>query len=70
MSLSADILAGFVLIYNSLVLLYFFSINTGYLILLGLSALELRYHLKRRTVDICQGEACELAPDFAILIPA
>ncbi|MEF8726408.1 MAG: glycosyltransferase [Candidatus Bipolaricaulota bacterium] len=70
MSLSADILAGFVLIYNSLVLLYFFSINTGYLILLGLSALELRYHLKRRTVDICQGEACELAPDVAILIPA
>lgn len=70
MSLLIQVLSGFVLFYNSLVLLYFFSINTGYLILLGLSALELRYHLKRRTVDICQGEACDLAPDVAILIPA
>ncbi|MBS3786791.1 glycosyltransferase family 2 protein [Candidatus Bipolaricaulota bacterium] len=70
MRLSGDLLAGFVLIYNSLVLLYFFSINTGYLILLGLSGLELRYHLKRRTVDICQEEACELAPDVAIVVPA
>ncbi|MCF7890358.1 glycosyltransferase [Candidatus Bipolaricaulota bacterium] len=70
MSLYGDILAGFVLIYNSLVLLYFFSINTGYIILLGLSGLELRYHIKRRTGDICQGEACELAPAVAILVPA
>lgn len=70
MNLAAEILAGFVLIYNSLVLLYFFSINTGYLILLGLSGLELRYHIKRRTVDICEGDACELAPEVAILIPA
>ena len=70
MSLSNEILAGFVLIYNSLVLLYFFAINTGYLFLLGLSGLELRYHNKRRTVDICQGDSCELAPDVAILVPA
>ncbi|MBS3793222.1 glycosyltransferase, partial [Candidatus Bipolaricaulota bacterium] len=70
MSLSNEILAGFVLIYNSLVLLYFFTINTGYLFLLGLSGLEVRYHNKRRTVDICQGESCELAPAVAILVPA
>ncbi|MBS3766360.1 glycosyltransferase family 2 protein [Candidatus Bipolaricaulota bacterium] len=65
-----QVLAGFVLFYNSLVLLYFFSINTGYLILLGLAGLELRYYIKRRTVDICQEESCDLAPDVAILVPA
>ncbi|MFB6291010.1 MAG: glycosyltransferase [Candidatus Bipolaricaulia bacterium] len=70
MSFSADVLFGFVLLYNSLVLLYFFSINTGYMILLGLSALELRYHVKRRTTDICEEDACELAPEVAILVPA
>ncbi|MFW6071812.1 MAG: glycosyltransferase family 2 protein [Candidatus Bipolaricaulota bacterium] len=63
-------LSGFVLFYNSLVLLYFFSINTGYLILLGLAAMELRYHVKRRTIEVCQGDNCDLAPNVAILIPA
>ncbi len=70
MNFWADILPGFVLIYNSLVLLYFLSINTGYFVLLGLSGLELRYHIKRRAPDICQGEICELAPEVAILVPA
>ncbi len=65
-----QILSGFVLIYNSLVLLYFFSINTGYMVLLGLASLELRHHIRRRTVDVCQGESCDLAPDVAILVPA
>lgn len=70
MDISNDILFGFVLFYNSLVLLYFFSINTGYMILLALSGFELRFHLKRRRTSICQGETCELAPEVAILIPA
>jgi len=69
-STSNDILFGFVLFYNSLVLLYFFLINTGYMALLYLSALELRYHNKRRRVDICKGETCDLVPEVAILIPA
>ncbi|MCF7876239.1 glycosyltransferase family 2 protein [Candidatus Bipolaricaulota bacterium] len=70
MNISNDILFGFVLFYNSLVLLYFFSINTGYMILLALSGFELRFHLKRRRTTICQEETCELAPEVAILVPA
>ncbi len=70
MNLTKNLLFGFILIYNSLVMLYFFSINTGYLLLLALSALELRYHLKRRAPGVCEGESCELAPEVAILIPA
>lgn len=67
---SMDFLFGFVLFYNSLVLLYFFSINTGYMFLLFFASLELRFHNKRRRVDICEGESCDLAPEVAILVPA
>lgn len=70
MIISTDILFGFVLFYNSLVLLYFFAINTGYLFLLLFASLELNFHNKRRSVDICQGESCDLVPEVAILVPA
>ena len=70
MNISKDLLFSIVIFYNSMVLLYFFSINTGYLILLALSSLELRFHNKRRKVNICQGETCDLAPEVAILVPA
>lgn len=67
---STDILFGFVLFYNSLVLLYFFAINTGYLLLLLFASIELNFHNKRKSVDICQGESCDLVPEVAILVPA
>jgi len=70
MIIPTDFLFGFVLFYNSLVLLYFFAINTGYMFLLLFASFELNFHNKRRSVDICQGESCGLVPEVAILVPA
>jgi cellulose synthase/poly-beta-1,6-N-acetylglucosamine synthase-like glycosyltransferase len=70
MIIPTDLLFGFVLLYNSLVLLYFFAINTGYMFLLLFASFELNFHNKRRSVDICQGESCDLVPEVAILVPA
>jgi cellulose synthase/poly-beta-1,6-N-acetylglucosamine synthase-like glycosyltransferase len=68
--MSTDILFGLIVAYNSLVLLYFFSINSGYSILLFLAAIELRYRVKRKELNICDEEYCDLAPKVSILVPA
>lgn len=65
-----DILFSLVILYNSFVLLYFFSINSGYFILLVLAAVELRYQVKRKELSICEEEYCDLAPKVSILVPA
>ncbi|MFP4588365.1 MAG: glycosyltransferase family 2 protein [Candidatus Acetothermia bacterium] len=65
-----DVLMAIVLVYNSFVLLYFFAINSAYLLLLILSAFEVGYHISKPDLTGCSGQACELVPTISVLVPA
>ncbi len=65
-----DILFGILMIYSLFVLVYFFLINTGYLVLLYLAAKEVFFHNRKPDFDICEGEGCDLIPDITIVVPA
>ncbi len=65
-----DILLAILAIYSFLVLIYFFLINSGYLILLYLAAKEVFFHKRKPDFDICEGEGCDLIPDITIIVPA
>lgn len=65
-----DILLAILAIYSFLVLIYFFLINSGYLILLYLAAKEVFFHNRKPDFDICEGEGCDLIPDITIIVPA
>lgn len=57
-------------IYSFLILIYFFLINSGYLILLYLAVKEVLFHTRTPDFEICEGEGCELIPGITIIVPA
>lgn len=65
-----DVLLAILAIYSFLVLIYFFLINSGYLILLYLAVKEVFFHSRNPDFDICEGEGCDLIPDITIIVPA
>ncbi|MFW6064769.1 MAG: glycosyltransferase family 2 protein [Candidatus Natronoplasma sp.] len=65
-----DVLFIFLMIYSFFILIYFFLINTGYIILLYLAVREVFFHTRKPDFDLCKGEGCELIPSITIIVPA
>lgn len=65
-----ELLLAVLAVYSFFVLIYFFLINGGYLILLYLAGKEVLFHTRKPNFEMCEGEGCELIPGITIIVPA
>ena len=59
-----------VIFYNFLVLIYFFALNTVYLLLLLLAALEIRYQSLKPRMGVARENSTDIVPTVGVFVPA